>query len=300
MRHTTRRLAVDGRHSNRHRPVCMSEETKTESAPARNPRKSGGGKLKPLPLPVAVPKWPFLTADIIFIGLGYWISTLIQGDPQSWQIISILVCAGLGAGFAVAPFYFEYRAEAKAVEIAQLTTVAKEVNKMEEAAKLIAEASANWSSVQETSEQTAKLAEEIASGMAATVKDHDAFMATANTEELSTLKLEIEKLRRVEADWANTLVGVLDLVYRLEQSAIASGKEQFIQTMGQFQGQCREVARRVGLVAFEAENGTPFNAEEHALPDGESAEDNATISQTRLPGFKMQGKLVRKPLVAVG
>ena len=62
----------------------------------------------------------------------------------------------------------------------------------------------------------------------------------------------------------------------------------------------RLLARRVGLVAFEAENGTPFNAEEHALPDGESAEDNATISQTRLPGFKLQGKLVRKPLVAVG
>jgi len=89
-------------------------------------------------------------------------------------------------------------------------------------------------------------------------------------------------------------------VYRLEQSAIASGKEQFIQTMGQFQGQCREVARRVGLVAFEAENGAPFNPEEHALPDGESAGDHAVISQTRLPGFKLQGKLVRKPLVAVG
>jgi molecular chaperone GrpE (heat shock protein) len=56
----------------------------------------------------------------------------------------------------------------------------------------------------------------------------------------------------------------------------------------------------VGLVAFEAENGAPFNAEEHALPDGESAGDNATITQTRLPGFKLQGKLVRKPLVAVG
>ena len=300
MRHTARRLAVDARLSNRQRPVCMSEESNPESAPASAPRKSGGGKLKPLPLPVAVPKWPFLAADIIFIGLGYWISTLIQGEPQSWQIISILVCAGLGAGFAVAPFYFEYRAEAKAVEIAQLTTVAKEVNKMEETAQLIAEVSANWSAVQETSEQTAKLAEEIASGMAATVKDHDAFMANANTEELSTLKLEVEKLRRVEADWANTLVGVLDLVYRLEQSAIASGKEQFIQTMGQFQGQCREVARRVGLVAFEAENGAPFNPEEHALPDGESAGDHAVISQTRLPGFKLQGKLVRKPLVAVG
>lgn len=277
----------------------MSEESKPESAPASKAGPSGGGKLKPLPLPVSVPKWPFLMADIIFIGLGYWISTLIQGDPQSWQIISILVCAVLGAGFAVAPFYFEYRTEAKAVEIAQLTTVAKEITKMESVAQQIADASENWASVQSSSEQTAKLAEEIASGMAATVKDHDEFMANANTEELNTLKLEVNKLRRVEADWANTLVGVLDLVYRLEQSAQASGKEQFIQTMSQFQGQCREVGRRVGLVAFEAEKGAAFDPDEHALPEGEHAGDNATVTQTRLPGFRLQGKLVRKPLVAV-
>lgn len=277
----------------------MSEESKPESAPASKAGPSGGGKLRPLPLPVSVPKWPFLMADIIFIGLGYWISTLIQGEPQSWQIISILVCAVLGAGFAVAPFYFEYRAEAKAVEIAQLTTVAKEIGKMEAVAQQIADASESWASVQSTSEQTAKLAEEIASGMAATVKDHDEFMANANTEELNTLKLEVNKLRRVEADWANTLVGVLDLVYRLEQSAHASGKEQFIQTMTQFQGQCREVARRVGLVAFEAEKGAAFNPDEHALPEGEQAGDNASVTQTRLPGFRLQGKLVRKPLVAV-
>lgn len=277
----------------------MSEESKPESAPASKAGPSGGGKLKPLPLPVSVPKWPFLMADIIFIGLGYWISTLIQGEPQSWQIISILVCAVLGAGFAVAPFYFEYRAEAKAVEIAQLTTVAKEIGKMEAVAQQIADASENWASVQSTSEQTAKLAEEIASGMAVTVKDHDEFMAKANTEELNTLKLEVNKLRRVEADWANTLVGVLDLVYRLEQSAQASGKEQFIQTVTQFQGQCREVARRVGLVAFEAEKGATYNPDEHALPEGEQAGDNASVTQTRLPGFRLQGKLVRKPLVAV-
>ena len=61
-----------------------------------------------------------------------------------------------------------------------------------------------------------------------------------------------------------------------------------------------EIARRVGLVALEAKIGTPFNAEEHALLDGESAGDYAAITQTRLPGFKLQGKLVRKPLVAVG
>ena len=160
-------------------------------------------------------------------------------------------CAA-GAGFAVAPFYFEYRAEAKAVEIAQLTTVAKEVNKMEEAAKLIAEASANWSSVQETSEQTAKLAEEIASGMAATVKDHDDFMANANTEELSTLKLEVEnpprrgRLGQHAGRRARSGVSPRTIGHRFGQGTIHPDH-------GPVPGHCREVSRRVGLVAFSEE-----------------------------------------------
>ena len=245
---------------------------------SKNKNSGSRGKPKALPLPVSVPKWPFLSADIIFIGLGYWISTLIQGEPQPWQIISILVCAILGAAFAVAPFYFEYKAESKAVEIAQLTSVTKEINKMELVASQITDASENWTAAQDASRQTAKLAEEIAAGIAETVKTHDTFM---------------------ESDWAHTLVGLLDLVYRLERSAVASGKEDFIKTMGQFQGQCREVSRRVGLVAFEAESGAVFNPDEHALPDGEPISENASVSETRLPGFRLQGKLVRKPFVAI-
>ena len=105
----------------------------------------------------------------------------------------------------------------------------------------------------------------------------------------------------MEKAWANSLVGVLDLVYRLEQSAVASGKEEFIKTMGTFQGQCREMARLVGLVAFEAENDSAFDAELHAIPQGEpKPADDSKVSATRLPGFRLQGKLVRKPLVAVG
>jgi len=274
----------------------MSDETETaQSAPKRKSAKNP----QPLPLPVAVPKWPFFLSDIIFIGLGYWISTLIQGEPESWQIISIVVCAVFGTGFAVAPFYFEYRAEAKAVEIAQLTSVAKEVNKMENVAAQISEATENWEAVQEQSTQTAKLAEEIAQGIAASVKEHDAFMAQAGNEEVGALKLEVEKLRRAEVDWVNTLVATLDLVYRLERSAVASGKEQFIRTMGQFQGQCRDTARRVGLVAFEAENGVPFDSDQHALPPEDSPKDGVKVVETRLPGFRLQGKVVRKPLVAV-
>ena len=157
----------------------MSDEPNPSkpSNPKAKRKPAAKEKARPLSLPVAVPKWPFFLSDLIFIGLAYWISTLIKEPAEPWQVISILVCAIFGAGFAIAPFYFEYKAEAKAIEIAQLTTVAKEVGKMKAVAKQISEATENWGSVQETSAQTAKLAEEIAEGIQASVKEHDAYMA---------------------------------------------------------------------------------------------------------------------------
>lgn len=267
----------------------MSE--KNPSKPKKN--------LKPLPPPVSVPKWPFLFADMIFIGLGFWISTLIQGEAELWHVTSILSCAVLGAGFAVTPFFFEYRTESKAIEIAQLSSVAKEVNKMEEVAELITGASKNWENIQDASAQTAKLGDEIASGIAATVKDHSKFMASANSEQLTTLKFEVEKLRRTETDWANSLINVLDLVYRLERSAADSGKEQFIETMSLFQNQCRDIARRVGLVAIMVKPGSPFVSEDHRLPNDELGEAGQDVSETLLPGYRLQGNLIRKPLVSL-
>ena len=66
------------------------------------------------------------------------------------------------------------------------------------------------------------------------------------------------------------------------------------------QRQCRDTARRVGLVAFEAENGVEFDGEQHALPPAEDApKEGVKVVETRLPGFRLQGKVVRKPLVAV-
>ena len=70
--------------------------------------------------------------------------------------------------------------------------------------------------------------------------------------------------------------------------------------MALFQRQCREAARRVGLVAFEAEAGVVFTPDDHALPEGESANKDAVITETRLPGYRLQGKLMRKPLVCLG
>ena len=110
----------------------------------------------------------------------------------------------------------------------------------------------------------------------------------------------MDNLQRAEKEWGGLVGGQLDLVYRLRESAVLSGKEQFIETMTVFQGQCRDLARRVGLVAFEPEAGETFDPEKHQLADVDAKlDEDAKVAETKLPGFTLQGQLVRKAVVAL-
>ncbi len=265
---------------------------------SKKPRK--GVTPKALPLPVTVPKWPFLFCDALFVGLSVWLSLQIKPPIEPWQAGCIFAAVVLGACFAAAPFYWEYRAEAKALEIAQLTSVAKEINKMEDVAKQIAECTGNWTQAQEASGQSITAAKEIATQIAEDAKSFTTSMAELNNSKLKSLELEVEKLKRSEQDWGGIVVGQLDLVYRLRESAILSGKKQFIETMTSFQAQCRDVARRVGLTAYDAEEGAAFDPEQHQLADVDTKPgEKAKVAATKLPGFKLQGRLVRKAVVAL-
>ena len=186
------------------------------------------------------------------------------------------------------------------VEIAQLSSVTKEVNKMEDVAKQIVECTGNWTQAQEASAQSVASAKEIASQIAEDATSFTTTMAELNDSRLKSLELEVEKLKRAEQDWGGIVVGQLDLVYRLRESAVLSGKEQFIETMTSFQAQCRDIARRVGLTAYDAEEGTAFDPEQHQLADVDAKPGkNAKVAATKLPGFKLQGRLVRKAVVAL-
>lgn len=255
---------------------------------------------KALPLPVSVPKWPFLFCDALLIGLAVWLGLQIKPPIEPWQAGCIFAAVVLGACFAAAPFCWEYRAEAKALEIAQLTSVAKEINKMEDVAKQINECTGHWTQAQEASGQSISAAKEIATQIAEDAKSFTASMAELNNSKLKSLELEVEKLKRAEQDWGGIVVGQLDLVYRLRESAVLSGKEQFIETMTSFQAQCRDIARRVGLTAYDAEEGESFDPEQHQLADIDAKPDkNAKVAATKLPGFKLQGRLVRKTVVTL-
>ena len=56
----------------------------------------------------------------------------------------------------------------------------------------------------------------------------------------------------------------------------------------------------MGLVAFEAEPDVVFDDEQHGLLDNEpKPAEAAMVTETRLPGIRLQGRLIRKPLVSV-
>jgi hypothetical protein len=120
----------------------------------------------------------------------------------------------------------------------------------------------------------------------------------SNDGEKATLKLEVEKLRRAEAEWVQIVVRMLDHVFALHQGALRSGQPNLIGQLGNFQNACRDAARRVGLAPFTAEPGEAFDAQRHQLIDGDPQRAaGAKVEETVATGYTFQGKILRPALV---
>src|SRR5262245_37216227 len=83
-------------------------------------------------------------------------------------------------------------------------------NNLEQLAAQIGYATNQWQVIRESADKTANVAREIASGMTAEVKALNEFLQRANESEKATLRLEVDKLRRAEAEWLQVLVRMLD------------------------------------------------------------------------------------------
>jgi len=122
--------------------------------------------------------------------------------------------------------------------------------------------------------------------------------ATATTFLPPGWRLEVDKLRRVEKDWLQVLVRMLDHVYALHQGALRSGQPNLIGQLGAFQHACRDAARRVGLAPFTADESEPFDEQRHQLTDGDhKAAAHALVAETLATGYTFQGQLIRPALV---
>jgi molecular chaperone GrpE (heat shock protein) len=243
-------------------------------------------------------KWPFLTGDILLLGAAYFIYTQSDKPMGLWQMVLVVLCAGLAAWFGILPFVLEYRALVKVAEAGALATVVNQVQKVETLAAQISAATGQWLVVQEQADKTAACASGIAERMAAEGKAFMEFMERANTSEKATLRLEVEKLRRAEADWLQVLVRTLDHVYALQQGAVRSGQPKLIEQLSNFQNACRDAARRVGLTPFTAQFQEPFDGQRHQVLDGDAKPAaDAVIEQTVATGFTFQGRMLRPALV---
>jgi molecular chaperone GrpE (heat shock protein) len=217
--------------------------------------------------------------------------------PQ-WEIIVCSVSAGFGTVIGILPFILDYRVVGKAIEADALGSVAEKIRNLEQLAAQITTATNQWEVAQGQAEKTSAGAKEIADKMAAEVHEFSEFMGKMNDSEKATLRLEVEKLHRGEAEWLQVLVRILDHVFALHAAATHSGQPKLAEQITQFQNACHSTVRRIGLTPFIAMPDEPFNAERHQAVDTKGkVPADAVVAETVGSGFTLQGKLLRPALV---
>ena len=249
-----------------------------------------------------VPKWIFLIGDVLLLALAYIIVWKSPHPIAKWEIIACFASAALGTVVGALPFILDYRAMGKALEINALGAVADKIQNLEKLAAQISSATNQWAGVQESvqgnSDKTVGATKEIADRMAEEIRLFSEFMTKMNDSEKTTLRLEVEKLRRGELEWLQVLVNILDHIFALHAAAVRSGDAKFATPITNFQNACRDTARRLGLTPFVAEPNEPFNAERHQVAGAKEAPPaGAVVAETIGPGYTFQGRPLRPALV---
>ncbi len=241
-------------------------------------------------------KWPFFAGDALLLFSAVFIAS--RDAAGLWQMSLAVICLGLGAILAVTPFLIEYRAKVRIAESNNLNASVATIKHLDIIAGQIGSATGHWQEAQQNAEKTAAVSREIAERMTAEVKSFAEFMERVNDREKATLRVELEKLRRIESEWLQVLIRMLDHVYALHVGAIRSGQSALIDQVGIFQNACRDAARRVGLAPFVASDNEPFDGQRHQVPDAQSQpQAGVTIAETIAAGYTFQGRLVRPALV---
>lgn len=251
-----------------------------------------------------VPKIPFWVVNFLLIGFAFY---FVFRAPQSVgprEIAGVcLGCVALGALLASFPYYLDYVAMAKVIEVNALGSVADRINGLEQFTQKIEAVTDQWTVVQESvhqnAEKTGVAAKQIAEKMGEEVREFAEFMKKMNDSEKSGLRLEVDKLRRSETEYLQMLVRMLDHIFALRGAAVRSGQQSVADQITQFQSACLGTVRRVGLVSFTGEAEEAFDAARHQVADGKKPFDGAVISETVGPGYTFQGKLLRPALVRV-
>lgn len=242
-------------------------------------------------------KLPFWFADGVLLATAAVLVAVGARPLGIWEMLAITTCGALGAWLAVLPFLKEYEAAVKLAETDRLTETAARLDQLESLAQHIASATSQWQSVQDRAGQTAELAKGIVERLAREAESFAGAVQRTSDGERQTLKLEVEKLRRVEGDWLQATGRVMDHIFALHVAAVRSGQRGLVEQIDRFHGACREALRRVGFMPIVAAPDEPFDPRKHQLPEGGEVAPGAVIDETLAPGFVFQGRLLRPVIV---
>lgn len=242
-------------------------------------------------------KLPFWFADgVLLVTAGVLVA--VGARPLGvWEMLAITTCGALGAWLAVLPFLKEYEASVKLAETDRLTETAARLDQLEALAQHIAHATSQWQAVQDRAGQTAELAKGVVERLAREAESFAGAVQRTSEGERQTLKLEVEKLRRVEGDWLQATGRVMDHIFALHVAAVRSGQRGLVEQIDRFHGACREALRRVGFMPIVAAPDEPFDPRKHQLPEGGEVPQGAIVDETLAPGFVFQGRLLRPIIV---
>jgi molecular chaperone GrpE (heat shock protein) len=257
------------------------------------------------PIKWKVPKVPFILGGVMLIAFAYYFVLYAPHTVSHWEIAATCVASvAFGAALGVFPYVLDYWAIGKVIEVNALGAVADKIEHLDQFCAQISAATGRWAAVQEfvgeNAEKTATAARQIADKMSAEVREFSEFMKKMSDSEKTTLRVEVEKLRRAEAEWVQTQVRILDHIFALHVAAVRSNQPKFAEQIAQFQNACRGTVRRIGLVSIVGEPNEPFNPERHQLPDTkQKPADGSVISETIASGYTFQGRLLRPALVRI-
>jgi biotin operon repressor len=254
----------------------------------------------PSDVPPRAAKWPFLLGDAILIAVAVFLVSRTPAALDKWQAWAVVACVGLGCWLAVQPFLRDHEAAVKLLEQANLAGTLDQIKQLQQVGSQIAAATGQWQAIQESAAKTTTAANEIASRIQAEKQAFAEFQSRAVEQEKQTLKLELEKLRRNEAEFLQVIIHVLDHTYALFQAGARSSQPGLAQQLGNFRAACLDAVRRIGIVAHEAQPGDGFDARVHQTFDGQPPAAELRIGQTVACGYTFQGQALRRIVVALG
>jgi len=241
---------------------------------------------------------PFLVSALILDLIGYFMMTSSPRPISNLTGAMVALCVISGAIISILPFLWDAKAALRNEELDSLAISSQQIKNIQKIIDQITTATAQWMTVQEHSNNAVDAARSISKEMTEEAKRFSEFMAKAADREKATLKLEVDKLKRGEADWVNVAAGMLDHVYAIYMAALRSGQQNYVNQLANFSQACQEQARRVGLVQFVPNPGDRFDGERHQWVKGEAdTPPDAQIRQTIAVGLSLQGQQIRKAVV---